>query len=105
METTFSDGIGSIAIGDNVVRIDFVSLSATEKDAEGNAIPVFRRRVIMPIQGFLKLFDHFEQTHQQMQKAGLIGTDQKSATPSGGQNRNESTRAPLVMPEVTSPNF
>lgn len=111
MEHTFTDGIGSIAVGDNVVRIDFVSLSATEKDAEGNPIPVFRQRVVMPIQGFLKLFGHVEQTHTQMQNAGLIAP--AGAAGNAPKSQNAPAAAPVtpkkqslpVKPPVKSPNF
>jgi hypothetical protein len=48
----YADGISEITLTGNVVRIDFVSLSRTERDANNNPRPVFRQRMVMPTDGF-----------------------------------------------------
>lgn len=66
-EEIFADGVGEITVTGTVVRIDFVSLSPTQKDANNNPRPVFRQRVIMPV-------DAFANTAELMKKAlaGLV---------------------------------
>ena len=63
----YSDGCGEITVSGSVVRIDLVSLSPTERDGAGNPKPVFRQRIIMPV-------DAFANTAELMQKAlsGLV---------------------------------
>ncbi len=51
-EEIFADAIGEIHVTNNVVRIDFVSLSPTERDANNNPKAVFKQRVVMPIDAF-----------------------------------------------------
>ena len=46
----YADGIGEITVTGAIVRIDLMSLSATEKDGKNNPKPVFRQRIIMPIE-------------------------------------------------------
>ena len=43
----YADGIGEITITGTIVRIDLMSLSATDRDANNNPKPVFRQRIIM----------------------------------------------------------
>ena len=50
----FSDGIGQVSIVGGTVRLDFVVLSATEKDAKGQPVAVFCQRVVMGIDGFMQ---------------------------------------------------
>jgi hypothetical protein len=53
-EQIFSDGIGQVAIIGGAVRLDFVAFSATEKDAKGQPVAVFRQRVVMSLDGFMQ---------------------------------------------------
>lgn len=53
----FSDGIGGIMVSGAIVRIDLVSLSATERDADNNPKPVFRQRIVMPAEAFANSVD------------------------------------------------
>ena len=49
-EEVFADAIGEIHVTNNVVRIDFVSLSPTELDSNNNPKTVFRKRIIIPLE-------------------------------------------------------
>jgi hypothetical protein len=48
----YADGISEITLTGNVVRIDFVSLSRTERDANNKPKAIFRQRIVMPTDGF-----------------------------------------------------
>jgi hypothetical protein len=50
-DDVFADGIGEITVTGTTVRIDLVSLSATERDADNKPKSVFRQRIVMPVAG------------------------------------------------------
>lgn len=68
----YADGIGEITVSGSVVRIDFVSLSATEKDIHGRPKPVVRQRVIMPLDGFANASDLMAKAVKGLEEAGAI---------------------------------
>lgn len=72
----FTDGIGNITVTGSVVRMDLVSASATERDAEGKPKMVFRQRVIMPVDGFGRSFGAMQQIMQQLIRAGVFKVQQ-----------------------------
>ncbi len=92
----FADAVGEITVGGSIVRIDFVSLSATEKDASGLPKPVVRQRVIMPLDGFANATDLMLKALQGLEEAGAI---RRTASPA-------STTAPAdPLRPNRSPNF
>src|ERR1700758_680000 len=48
----YSDGIGEITINGSIARVDLVSLSATERDANHNPKSVFRQHIIFSAEAF-----------------------------------------------------
>ncbi len=68
----YADGIGEITVSGSVVRIDFVSLSATEKDIHGRPKPVIRQRVVMPLDGFANAADLMAKAVKGLEEAGAI---------------------------------
>jgi hypothetical protein len=68
----FADSIGEISVTGAVVRIDLASLSPTERDADKKPKPVFRQRVVMPVEGFVQSFALMAQVMQQLEKTGVI---------------------------------
>ena len=91
----FADTIGAIAITGAVVRLDLVSLSTTEKDDKNQPKAVFRQRVVMPIEGFVRTFGLMAQTMQQLEKQGVI--KRASGEPQ--------VQAPASIPAPKSSNF
>lgn len=89
----FADSIGEISVTGSVVRIDLVSLSATERDENKKPKLVFRQRVVMPVEGFVQSFAVMAQVMQQFEKAGVI-----KKTPAAGDK-------PTADVKPTSPNF
>ncbi|UEM06169.1 hypothetical protein JL101_012260 [Skermanella rosea] len=69
---TFCDGIGEITLTGSVVRIDLVSLSPTEKDGDGRPVPVFRQRIVMPVEGFVHSLGPLERTTRKLMEEGRI---------------------------------
>ena len=89
-EERYADAIGEIGLTGPVVRIDLVSLSATEKDDKKQPKPVFRQRIVMPLEGFVRSFALMAQVMQQLEKQGVI----KRAGAAG---------EPKVVPEAGPP--
>lgn len=67
----FADAIGEIALVGSTVRMDLVSLGG-EKDDKGQPKPVFRQRIVMPVEGFVRSFGVMAQVMQQLEKQGVI---------------------------------
>lgn len=68
----FADEVGFIGIDNGVVRINLTALSPIEKDADGKPVPVFARRVIFPIDGFLRSYSVMERFVNQLVEAGVV---------------------------------
>ncbi len=68
----YADAIGEIALVGTTVRLDLVSLSHDQKDEKGQPKPVFRQRVVMPVDGFLQSFGLIVRVMQQLEKQGVI---------------------------------
>lgn len=68
----YADGIGEITVTGTIVRIDLMSLSATERDASNNPRPVFRQRIIMPVDAFANAVDLMQKALGGLVEAGAI---------------------------------
>jgi hypothetical protein len=89
-EERYADAIGAIGLTGPVVRMDLVSLSATEKDDKNEPKPVVRQRIVMPLEGFVRSFALMAQVMQQLEKQGVI-----KRPGAGGEAK--------VVPEVAPP--
>jgi hypothetical protein len=68
----YADGIGEITVTGSIVRIDFMSLSATERDEKNNPKAVFRQRVIMPVDAFANAVDLMQKALGGLVEAGAV---------------------------------
>ena len=68
----FADAIGEISLTNNVVRIDFVSLSPTECDQNNKPKAVFRQRVVMPVSTFGNSADLIRKVMEEITRSGMI---------------------------------
>lgn len=92
-EEIFADTIGELVVTGSVIRMDLFSLSATERDENKKPKPVFRQRVVMPVEGFVQSFALMAQVMQQLEKTGVI----KKGPAQGGK--------PTADVKPSSPNF
>ena len=69
---TYADGLMDVVVQGGVVRLDFYSLSPTEKGADGKPISVFRERVVMPLPGFAQAFSTLERVMKEMIDRGVL---------------------------------
>ena len=87
----FSDGIGEITVSGSIVRVDLVSLSPTERDANNQPKPVLRQRLIFSVESFANSVDVMQKALQGLIDAGVV-----RRSPSG---------APAEKQPPVSPNF
>ena len=80
-EEIFADAIGEINVTSNVVRIDFVSLSPTQRDANNSPKTVFRQRVVMPVSAFGNSADLIRRVMEDLVKSGAIRHETPTAPP------------------------
>ena len=68
----YADGISEITVTGSIVRIDLMSLSATERDFKNNPKPVFRQRIIMPVDAFANAVDLMQKALGGLVEAGAV---------------------------------
>ena len=68
----YSDGVGKITVTGGVVRVDLMSLSPTECDANNNPKSTFRQRVIFSVDGFVKSLEVMQKAFQGLVDGGVI---------------------------------
>jgi hypothetical protein len=105
----YTDGVGEITVSGTVVRVDLVSLSPTERDANNAPKSVFRQRLIFSVEGFANSVELMQKAFQGLVDAGAVTrthraqtTAAPSASPAvGPMPANSET----PRPPNTSPNF
>lgn len=68
----FTDGVGEIMVSSTVVRVDLVSLSATEREASGAPKSVFRQRLIFSLEGFANSVELMQKALEGLVEAGAV---------------------------------
>ena len=92
-EEIYADGVGEITVSGNIVRIDLVSLSPTQRDAENKPKAVFRQRIIMPVEAFANTADLMKNVLAGLIKSGAVKMQpapQATAAAAEGPGRNVS---------------
>lgn len=101
----YTDGIDEVTIGGSIVRVDLVSLSPTERDANNAPKKVFRQRLIFSAEAFANSVEVMQNALQGLVDAGVIQRKQPRAavtTPQAtslfepGSPASDSSRSPNV---------
>jgi hypothetical protein len=94
-DEVYTDGVGEITVSGTVVRVDLVSLSPTERDANNAPRSVFRQRLIFSLEGFANSVELMQKALQGLVEAGAVTRTQ----------RRPPTVSPVAAPSVDpSPN-
>lgn len=104
----YADGISEITVTNAIVRIDLMSLSATEKDDKGNPKAVFRQRIIMPVDAFANAVELMQKALGGLVEAGTIRrVSDIQSLPRRDAAPEHPDRAQPAVPSKTnvSPNF
>jgi hypothetical protein len=75
----YSDGIDEITVSGTVVRVDLISLSPTERDANDTPKRVFRQRLIFSVEAFANSVEVMQKALQGLVNAGVIKQGQPTA--------------------------
>jgi hypothetical protein len=76
----YTDGIDEITVGGSIVRVDLVSLSPTERDANNAPKKVFRQRLIFSIESFANSVEVMQNALQGLVEAGIVKRNQAKAS-------------------------
>ena len=68
----FADGVSEVNIAGGIVRINFVSLSATLKDEKGTPVRELRQRIVITPQGVLELYGAMQQVIEKLIATGVL---------------------------------
>jgi hypothetical protein len=71
-DEVFADGVSEINIAGGIVRINFVSLSAAQKDDKGNPARELRQRIVITPQGVLELYGALQQVIEKLVQTGVL---------------------------------
>lgn len=88
----YTDGIDEITVGGAIVRVDLVSLSPTERDANNAPRKVFRQRLIFSIEAFANSVEVMQNALQGLIDAGVVKRN-NPRSPSDTSMANTSTDA------------
>jgi hypothetical protein len=72
----FTDGVDEITVGGSIVRVDFCSLSPTERDANNAPKRVFCQRLIFSVESFANSVDVMQNALQGLVDAGVVRRNQ-----------------------------
>jgi hypothetical protein len=81
MDQFFFDGLGNITVIGGTVRLDFLTFSPTETDANGRPQAVPAQRVIMSIEGFARATEKMQETVQTLSKIIQASREQAQGPP------------------------
>lgn len=83
----YADAIGEITVTGPIVRIDLVSLSATQRDSANQPVPEFRQRVVMSIEGFANSYEVLQKAMNGLLEAGAIRRNVPEEEPASARKR------------------
>jgi hypothetical protein len=104
----YTDGIDEIMVSGTIVRVDLISLSPRERDANNMPKKVFRQRLIFSAEGFANSVEVMQNALQGLVDAGVIKREAPKAaaeTPNtrpGNERASFSTGTSQRPPNVSS---
>jgi hypothetical protein len=101
----YTDGIEEITVGGAIVRVDLVSLSPTERDANNAPKKVFRQRLIFPVEAFANSVEVMQNALQGLVDAGVVKRNQPRAPADPAAMSSIGERTTTINPDTPrSPN-
>jgi hypothetical protein len=101
----YTDGVDEVTVGGSVVRVDLVSLSPTERDANNAPKRVFSQRLIFSVESFANSVEVLQNALQGLIDAGAVRRNQPRALADPPQgNSGSAERGAAVSNIPRSPN-
>jgi len=101
----FTDGIGRITVIGGVVRLDFVTYSPNETDAQGKPRQIFAQRVVMGTEAFLRSAEKVREIVQQLSHPGAHAQAQPAPVQPQIQQPQPQTQSKGEPPYTNGPLF
>ncbi|MSO98682.1 MAG: hypothetical protein EXR11_10770 [Rhodospirillaceae bacterium] len=74
----YADTIGEITVSGSTVRIDLMTLAISQRDEAGRLKPVFKQRIVFPIEGFAHAVEAMLQMRGELVKRGALRAEDTS---------------------------
>ncbi|MGR4925897.1 hypothetical protein [Bradyrhizobium sp. 187] len=100
----YTDGVDEITIGGSIVRVDLMSFSPTERDANHAPKKAFCQRLIFSVESFANSVEVMQNALQGLIDAGAVRRGQPSTSAEPPHNIAPVERGPSVMNSARSPN-
>jgi hypothetical protein len=100
----YTDGVEEITVGGSIVRVDLVSLSPTERDANNAPKRVFRQRLIFSLEAFANSVDVMQNALQGLVDAGVVRRNQAGSPAEISNIAFQTERTPPSPIPPRSPN-
>lgn len=97
----FTDGIGRISVIGGIVRLDLVTYSPNETDAQGKPRQVFTQRIVMGTEAFLRSAEKVRDIVEQLSRAGA--PPQTPRTPSAQPTQKNASAVPVEPKPQAAP--
>src|SRR6476619_1091010 len=91
----YTDGVDEITVGGSIVRVDLVSLSPAERDANSAPKRVFCQRLIFSVESFANSVEVMQNALQGLLDAGVMRRNQPNASMVAPQVGASAERGPL----------
>jgi len=92
----YTDGVEEITVGGAIVRVDLVSLSPTERDANNAPKRVFCQRLIFSVEAFANSVDVMQNALQGLVDAGVVRRNQPRTVGEGMHTTATIERSPTA---------
>jgi hypothetical protein len=103
-DEVYTDGVEEITVGGSIVRVDLVTLSPTERDANNAPKRVFRQRLIFSVEAFANSVDVMQNALQGLVDAGVIRRNQPRSSGDPINIGSSAERSPTAPNSPRSPN-
>lgn len=103
-DEVYTDGVEEITVGGSIVRVDLVTLSLTERDANSLPKRVFRQRLIFSVEAFANSVDVMQNALQGLVDAGIVRRNQPRPSADPVNIGSSAERGPTAPNNPRSPN-
>lgn len=106
----FIDGVGDVRIHDDIVRMDLLAMSPTQRDEDEQVIPEFSGQLVMSPTAFARMAKVLGMALSSMQEKGMISleglTQLTNGTAEADNNQSNDDTPPVPRKRAGgSPNF
>jgi len=80
-DEVYADAVGDLTVTGGIVRLDLVSLSPGAQADDKQSNLVFRQRVVLPLEGFLRSYGLMTQLVEKLSRDGVVQRRDEPVSP------------------------